>query len=333
MAKQMFEFSRKMFELSRESAQRFKAEEIYGLPVDSAVAFSNHECIYKPAIEREQRKLLKKLGFLAPFLFPGETILLVTPGCAHASFVEQILTGVLLGTLKRTLLVVTNKRILHIPTTYRLAYRYSISQIMFADCRKIRISFSALIAKYKSGRTERFRCISRGGRKKIKAILKTTSLEGRASPTLERTHICPSCTKPLIKGCCTCPNCSLKFKTHAWATTLSILFPGGGYFYTRHPFLGIFAAAMEFLFAFFLVFTSIVLVKNYSKEPRYLGQAIVVCVIILIYEKLVTSLFSGKCVDEFIPEKRHVEVQVEKVIADRAAPQLEDMLATGWRSV
>jgi hypothetical protein len=313
--------------------RQVSAEQIYGLPVDSAVAFSSHNCIYDPAIERRQRNLLKKLGFLAPFLFPGETVLLVTPGCAHASFVEQILTGVLLGTLKRTLLVVTNKRILHIPTTYRLAYRYSISQIIFADCRKIRVGFSALIAKYKSGRTERFRCISRGGRKKIRAILKNTSLEGKTSPTLERTNICPACAKPLIKGCYICPGCSLKFKTKTCATTLSILFPGGGYFYTRHPFLGIFAAAMEFIFASSLVISSVIFWKDYLQVPKYLGQIILLCVIILVYEKLVTTLFSGKCVDEFIPEKRHVEVQVEKVIADRAAPQSEDILATGWRSV
>ncbi|MGA2092740.1 MAG: hypothetical protein ABSH16_04945 [Sedimentisphaerales bacterium] len=333
MTNQMFELSRKMFELSRNPAQRFDAEEIYGLPVDSAVAFSNHRCIYKPGIEKQQRKFLKKLGFLTPFLLPGEIILHVTLGCLPASFVEQILTGILLGPLKRTLLVVTNKRILHIPTTYRLAYRYSISQIMFADCRQIRVSFSTLIAKYKSGRTERFRCISRGGRKKIKAILKNASLEGKTSPALERTNMCPACAKPLIKGCYICPNCSLKFKTKTSATLLSVIFPGGGYFYTRHPFLGMLAAAMELLFASLLTVSSIVFIENYTEDLKYLGQAVVICAIAIVYQKLATSLFSGKCVDEFIPKKRHVEVQIEKVITDGAAPQPEDMLASNWRSI
>ena len=125
-------------------AVKFKAEGVYGLPVDSAVTFSNHKCIYKPTIEKKQRKLLRKLGFLAPFLLRGEIILHVTYGYLPATFVEQILTGVILGPIKRTLLVVTNKRILHMPTTFRRTYRGSISQIMFSDCKKIRIGFSGL---------------------------------------------------------------------------------------------------------------------------------------------------------------------------------------------
>lgn len=333
MTDEIFELNRKLFGLNGRPAQSPGADNIYGLPVDSAVAFSNHKYIYRHSLETRQRKLLMKLGFLAPFLLPGERILYVTPGCLPASFVEQLLTGILLEPLKRILFVVTNKRIIHIPTSPGLAYRYSISQIAFADCRKIRVGFSSLIVKYKSGRAEQFRCISRAGRKKIKAILKTVSFEGKADLAMERTHLCPACATPLINGCYICPNCSLKFKAHTWATFLSLIFPGGGYFYTRHPFIGIVAGAMELLFAFLLTVSSIVFAENYAEDPKSLGQAVVVCAIVIIYEKLVTCLFSGKCIDEFIPQKRHVDVQVEKVAAARAATRPEDMLATGWRSV
>jgi hypothetical protein len=329
----MFELSRKMFELNRNPVRQFCAEEIYGLPVDCAVAFSNHKCIYKPAIEKKQRKLLRKLVFLAPFLHPGEVILHATSGCQHASFVEQILTGFALGPIKRTLLVITSKRILHIPATYRLTYRGSISQIMFGDCKKIHVGFSGLNVKYKSGRTEQFRCIKRASRKKIMAILKEVSLEGKASATLERTHLCPRCTKPLIKGCYTCPSCSLKFKTRTWAALLSIIFPGGGYFYIRHPLLAMLAGFMELLFALLLTVSSIVLIENYAEDPRNLAQAVAICAAVIVFQKLTISLFSCKCIDEFVPKKRRVEVKIEKIIADRNAPQFEDMLATGWRSV
>jgi hypothetical protein len=331
MANQIYELNQKMFE--SDLAVRFKAEEVYGLPVDCAVTFSNHKCIYKPTIERKQRKFLRKLVFLTPFLLPGEVILHATCGCQPASFVEQVLTGFILGSIKRILLVITNKRILHIPTTLRLTYRGSISKIMFADCRKIRIGFSGLTVNYKSGRNERFRCIDRASRKKIKTILKTVSFEGKTSTTLERTHICPRCTKPLIKGCYICPSCGLKFKTHAWATILSIIFPGGGYFYIRRPLLGIMAAASELLFVFLLTVSSIVFIENYAEDPKYLAQAVALCAIAIVYQKLTTSLFSCKCIDEFIPKKRRVEVKIEEIIADRSTPQFEDMLATRWRSI
>jgi hypothetical protein len=329
----MLELSRKMLELKRDTGKLPAKEEIYGLPVDTAVAFSNHKCIYKHSIERRQRNFLKKLGFLKPFLLPGEEILHVTIGCLPASFVEQLLTGVLLGPIKRTLLVVTDRRILHLPTTYSLSYRDSISQIRFADCQQIRISFSTMIARYKSGRIERFRCINRACRKKIKAILNTVSFEGKTSTALERVHICPRCTKLLINGCYICPNCSLKFKTHAWAATLSIIFPGGGYFYTRHPFLGLLEGTMELIFAFLFTVSIIVSLENYSQDPKYLGQAIFICALMIIYQKLATVLFSSKCVDEFIPKKRFVDVQSKKVDGDRTTASPQDMLASNWRSI
>jgi hypothetical protein len=308
-----------------------KVEGLYGLPVDTAVAFSNHKGIYKPGIEKRQRKLLRKLTFLTPFLAGGERILQVTLGCSPASFVEQLLTGALLHPLKRALFVVTDRRILHIPVTHRLLYRYSISQIMFVDCRQIRFSGSTLIIKYKSGHNERFRCISRRGRRKFKSILRSMSLEGRASPALERTNLCPRCMQPLIKRFYTCPNCSLKFKSKAWATLISIVFPGGGYFYIRHPFLGVLEAATEILFAALLVFFSTIVWKNLKDAPDALFQAVVICAIMLVYQKLASVLFTSKCIDEFIPKKHSIAVQKGNIPADGLSPNPDEMHSVGWR--
>lgn len=114
---------------------------------------------------------------------------------------------------------------------------------------------------------------------------------------------------------------------------LSIIFPGGGYFYIRHPLLGILAAASELLFALLFTVSSIMFIKNYAEDPRYLAQAVAICAIAIVYQKLTTSLFTCKCIDEFIPKKRRVEVKIEKMNADRSAPQFEDMLATGWHPI
>ncbi len=128
-----------MIDMKENRIQQGGAEKLSGLPVDTTVLFSDHKDIYRRRIEKRQRKLLAKLGMLAPFFGSGEKILHVTFGFSPASFVEQLLTGAFLHPLKRSLFVFTNRRILHIPTSRWLSYRCSISQIMYVDCRQLRI--------------------------------------------------------------------------------------------------------------------------------------------------------------------------------------------------
>ena len=314
------------------AAPQVDKQDLWGLPVDTAVLFSDHRGIYRRGVEKRQRKLLAKVSFLAPFMEEGERILQVVIGYSPASYVEQMLTGSFLHPLKRSLFVLTNSRILHIPVTQRLSYCGSIAQIVYADCHKLYIKGSTLVAGYKSGKTEKFRCVGRKGRKKVRYLLQNVSFEGRSSPTLEKTHLCPRCTKLLIKDVYYCPNCSLKFKTKSWATILSLVIPGGGYFYTRHPFLGIFETFMETLFTLLLAASTVALFISSPKAPRSLYQAVILCALMLVFEKLTTAMFSNKCVDEFIPKQRHVKVQMDKVLADRSVPNTKDMLVTNWRT-
>ena len=321
-------------------------EQLYDLPVDTATAFSNHKGIYKQGIERRQRKLLKKLSFLGPFLDPSERILQVTTGCSPISFLEQLLTGAILYSLKRALFVFTDRRILHIPCSPNLYYRSSIAQILYADCLKLRMRFSTLVAVYRSGRSEKFSCISSNNRRKIKAILKTVSYDDQTSPELERSHLCPKCSRPLIKNYYACPHCDLKFKTKPSAVVLSIIFPGGGYFYTRHPCLGILEAAMEIIFALMMaVITWAYFMQSFYSEiarqgmmvlsafgPRDLGQAIAFCAIIIFFEKLVTILYANKSLDEFVPQQRHVKPQLEEMQEYHSSSKEEKIDSVGWRS-
>ncbi len=300
--------------------------------MDTTVLFSDHKGNYKRQIETHQRKLLAKLSFLAPFLEPGEKILHVISGCSPATFVEQLLTGILLGPLKQSLFAVTNRRILHVPTTRGLRHRWSIAQIVYADCRYIRVRWATLVVKYKSGRTERFRGIGWRGRKKARALLKDVPLNGRSSPTMERTHLCPRCTKPLIKDYYACPSCSLEFKKKSRATALSIIFPGGGYFYTRHPIIGIIRSCYGNNSICFAGSGNGSVSLSSPSAPRSIIQAIMLCAIVLGFEKMATAMFSCKCVEEFIPKQRRVEVLIDQSPAHRSSAEPEEMLATGWRS-
>ncbi len=308
--------------------QKSDTQDLFGLPVDTTVAFSNHKGIYKRRIEKQQRKLLKKLAFLPPFLEQDEKILYVAAGCSPISLLEQLLTGAIIYHLKRCLFVFTNKRILHIPTKSNLAYRKSIAQILYADCSALQIKRSKLVAEYKNGRTEKFPAISGKARKKVTELLKGLFFEGQTSPMLERAHLCPRCTKPLVKGFYTCPHCSLEFKNKVKARRLSVIFPGGGYFYTRNTALGIMDALGETLLSVVLL---VALVNTIAGDPEAVG-ALGFIAAVLAFEKLVTIFHANRFVEEFIPVDRQVTAQPGLETTTANQPKPEEMPCAGWRS-
>lgn len=281
---------------------QIEMQQIQGLPVDTAVSFLDHKNRYKKRIEKQQRKLLAKLGFLAPFLEPGEKILFVAVGCSPFSAIEQLLTGAWIYLLKRCLFVFTDKRVFHVPTKSNLAYRKSIAQILYADCSSLQIKRSALVANYKNGSSEKFQGIAGGARKKIAELFKNVTFEGTASPMLERAHLCPRCTKPLVKDYYTCPHCSLEFKNKIKARRFSVLLPGGGYFYTRNIALGILDALAESLLSVVLL---VALVNTILGDPEA-AVALGFVAAILALEKLITIMHSNSFVDEFIPLDQNV---------------------------
>jgi len=107
----------------------FMGSQIFGIPVDRTILFSNHKNVYKKRIEKRQRKLIVKVSFLKPFLKRGEKILLITSGYSPLASAAQYLTAFLFVYLKRSLFVFTNYRIIHIPTTSNYNYKNSVAQI------------------------------------------------------------------------------------------------------------------------------------------------------------------------------------------------------------
>jgi len=149
--------SAQTLEMKQNICPQAETQQIQGLPVDTAVLFSDHKGRYKKRLEKQQRKRLGKLGFLSPFLEPGEKILFITSGCSPFSAIEQLLTGAWIYLLKRCLFVFTDRRVFHIPTKSNFAYRKSIAQILYADCSSLQIKRSALSAGYKNGNLEKSR--------------------------------------------------------------------------------------------------------------------------------------------------------------------------------
>ncbi len=290
-----------MTEISKN--QKGIEQNVLGLPVDRNIIFSNHKGAYKQGVEKRQTKLFQKISFLKPFLKEDERILLVTTGCSPMSIMEQFLTGWIVFYLKRSLFVFTNKRIFHIPTKFNYSYRNSIAQIFFADCQTIEVKGRTLVVKYKNGKKEKFYYVGGKERKKIKALLKTISLEGVQSKTVERIYLCPRCTKELIEDEYTCPNCRLEFKSKAEAKRISVIYPGGGYFYTGHPWLGIGDAITESILLLFVVLTLVDTLQG-GKDGF---SSFVVFSIILALEKVITVYHSNHFIKEYIPKEKEIK--------------------------
>jgi hypothetical protein len=278
--------------------------QIFGLPVDKETLFSNHKKIYKKRIENRQRKLIVKLPFLKPFLKRGEKILLVSTGYSPITSLAQYATGFLFVYLKRSLFVFTNHRIFHVPTTPNYQFKDSIAQIFYDGCRSISLKGGTLVVQYaKFGQMEKFKAIALSERKKIKALLKAKPFSGTKTQLGERFHLCPQCIHPLSTGKYVCESCQLKFKNKIVAYIIAILFPGGGYFYTRHYLIGLLNAIVEIsLLVYIILILKGVLngAEGIMSYPPLLGA-------IFLVVKIISVIHSTHFINEFIPRKKPIE--------------------------
>jgi len=277
-------------------------EDSLDLPLDREILFSNHKGTYKKRIEKRQTRLLRNVASLKNFFKEDERILLITTGCSPTSILEQLLTGWIFIYLKRSLFIFTNKRIFHIPTKRNYSYRHSIAHILYPDCDSIQLKGNGLVVGYKNGKKEKFIYIARNERNKIKTLIPTISFEGTPSEIQKRVHLCPRCTKELEEEKYVCPYCFLEFKKKDKAKKISLIYPGGGYFYTRHPFLGISDAIVETI----LLVLVIVSLIDVTKGVEGSGVELFTFGILLVIEKAISVYHSNHFIKEYIPKEKDI---------------------------
>jgi hypothetical protein len=278
--------------------------QIFGLPVDRDTLFSNHKKIYKKRIENRQRKFIVKLSFLKPFLKTGEKILLVSTGYSPISSLAQYVTGFLFVYLKRSLFVFTNHRIFHVPTTPNYKFKQSLSQIYYAGCQSIELKGGTLVVQYtKSGKIEKFRAMALSERKKIRTLLKQRPFSGTKNQVGERFYLCPQCTRLLTVTKYVCESCGLKFKNKIVAYILAILFPGGGYFYSRHYLLGLLNAIVEIFLLLYIAVT----VEDVLNRVEGSMVHLLVFGAIFVAVKIIAVIHSTHFIEEFIPRKKEIQ--------------------------
>ena len=279
---------------------------IFGIPVDRDTIFSDHKKIYKPRIEKRQRRLIVKVTALKFFLQPQERIRCLTTGYSPVSVLEQVLTGPAFLFFKRAILVFTDTRILHVRTSFGRKTGHAVSQIMYGDCSAIFMKGRALVVSFKSGHKETFNYIGRREKKKLRALIAELPLQPEAPAEFRsRVALCPRCTHVLKARIGFCEDCKLKFKTPLATGLLSLAVPGGGYLYCNKILLGAVAAGVELAAIIVLIIQWL----NFRKGMPLQWGILAAAAGILILEKIVTAYHSIQMSHDYIPKSRDFEIR------------------------
>jgi len=277
---------------------------VFGLPVERNIIFSNHRNAYRKKIEKRQRKLIVKISFLKFFLHSEENILLLTTAYSPITFWELLLTFPTFIFFRRALLVFTNKRIFHVPATFRFSYRQTISQIPYTDCHKLAVKGRSLVMDLKNGEHEVYSNIGAMELKKIKYLIGHLPINDTLNPDIAIHSLCPSCSNPLPEEPKKCLKCQLTFKDKNKAVLRSILLPGGGLLYSRHAIYGALMALIEIVIIYSITIASLNLMREYSKNNLFL---LIFMAIVLISVKAINAFQTGVLLCYPIPEKTDFE--------------------------
>jgi hypothetical protein len=285
------------------------------LPIKGETAFANAKGKYQEKIKKQQLKCLRDhVEELQHLLEEGEEILLAARGASPFTMVEQLTTGAWIYYIKRCIIVLTDRRVLHLPSNYRFKPRDSVAQIRFQDIEsfkgKRRVTF-----RYKNGTKEIFSQIKNGKRlvQLLKGLVTTSSTSSQFGG---RQHLCPRCVAPLAKDQFTCPRCRFEFKEPGTAKLYSVFLPGGGYFYTRHPWLGLGDAITELV----LIFFTFVFILEYYMSPEKDTSLLLLGLLfgaILTVEKLITIYHAKHFIKEYIPVEKSFNRIPQPTIAPR----------------
>jgi len=275
------------------------------LPIDRATCFSNDKGEPSDKIQKQQSKLLEKLGpFVKKFLEPEERILYAVAAVVSYNPLEAFLKGWHVNYLKSCALVFTDRRILYMPTTMNGKPKQSLAQARYGDIDKYEIKgifYGAFEIVYKNGLQESFTINNTGDFRKMKAFLLKYIPGGQPTDRCDRHFLCPRCAKPLVKGNYVCPSCRLKFQVPSGLIKKALLIPGGGYFITGHFWFGVQGALAELILLALALST---LVAAHGKAELMPGPLVIL--VVLVLNKLMTIQHVKYFAEQFMPDDKKI---------------------------
>jgi hypothetical protein len=278
---------------------------------------TNYKGQEKKGIWTRAEKAIEKLGvILRPVLGPEEVVLYVARCQAPVSALERITFGWYIHYVTGTVLVFTNRRLLHFDVKSNGDWRRSLRAVNWGDVEDTQIKgwlSKTFELRYRTGKKEKYWNLGREDGKKLRILLDALFAAGarESSPAQTMVSLCPSCTAELTPRVYQCTKCGLKFKDEKTMVSRSLVVPGGGYFYTGHWFLGV----GDFLVEAYLLIMAIVLAATAAglitdplvepgQEPITGAAAWIVAGLvaaILAAEKWLTVHHCRRFIREFMP--------------------------------
>jgi Bacterial PH domain len=298
------------------SDQPVRLSSHFGVLVREDTAFTNSKGVEKKGTRKRAEQALDKLQEpLRKILEPEEAVLYIARGQVMPSGVERFFLGWHALYLAPAVLVLTNRRLLQFFVGTNGAWKRGTRSVRWGDMEEAKVKGllgAKLNIKYRDGKKEVYWGMVRDDTNKIRLLLAALlpTAAGETSPAHSITSLCPECRAALTPGVYECPNCRLTFKDERTALRRSLLIPGGGFFYTGHPLLGIVHSLVELIVFFMLVFWILVALgiakpdSSPGEAPTDAASAVVVViflVIILAVDKGVMAKVARKQVQNYIP--------------------------------
>jgi len=217
------------------------------LSIREDVAFSNAQGKERPRLRKATDKTLSRLQEILPrVLQPREVVLYVFGAQAPISPLSQWFLGWHVYGFTRTILVLTNLRLLRFRVRgrgwNRWEWNQGVQSVAFADLSEAQVKgflSPQLVLDYRNGHKERYWRLRRSDAKKLKLALPTLRMNntGPVSASGGMVSLCPKCLATLTPNTYRCSHCGQVFKDEKTLRRF-LLIPGGEFFYVGQHSIG-----------------------------------------------------------------------------------------------
>lgn len=289
-----------------------------GLLLRPDTLYTNSKGEEKRGLHKSADKLLAKLcAPLLRLLQKDEAVLFVCRAQAPLGPLEQFLGGMHTHYQGTSVLVFTNKRLLHFLVKSNGDWKRMLRQLAWGAVAGAEVKGflgKKLELRYRNGVTESYWKLKNSDASKIQVLLRPLleASAGEANASQGVASICPECFAPLTLKVYTCPQCGLPFKDEKTLMWRAILIPGGGLFYTDQWLLGTLSAIYEtFAMVMFVVYllaaAGVLTLSDPGQPPQTQNDLLAASVGMLqalAIEKLVHWYHSLRVVRNFSPLAR-----------------------------
>lgn len=258
--------------------------------------------------ERNEKQVRKLVPALQRILQPDETVLFVTQARSPLAVLEQLTAAWWTAQHARSVVVLTNQRILFFPIKGDDTWKESVRSAQWGDVVEVKPKgwlVRNMTFTFRNGSKVTYTNFRRPDAKKLASIVASIQIAGAGDQSASQglIQLCPDCRNVLTPDVYSCSHCGLVFKNEKSMILRSVFLPGGGYFYTGHPLIALIPALVEG----FLILELVLLVVVATRKPALWNNVLSVFLflaIVWVLETAITILHCRRYVREFIPEKR-----------------------------